>query len=83
MSKLIEQRRLDELGRLVIPKGLRIKLGIQTNSLLNIYLDDGSIILKRNLDKSSCALCGESESELTEVGDKHICSDCIAKIKGI
>jgi len=40
-------RRIDELGRIVIPKELRKNLRIDNGESLEIFVDEGSIILKK------------------------------------
>lgn len=40
-------RRIDELGRLVIPKEMRYNLGIRDGEPLEIFVNDGSIIIKK------------------------------------
>lgn len=44
-------RRIDELGRIVIPKEIRKNLRIKNGESLEIYLENDSIILKKYLDK--------------------------------
>ena len=74
--KLITERNIDELGRIVLPAEIRSKLGITAKSTIRIYEDNGSIVLKKT--ESSCKLCGSSN----QVDQAFfICSECIAKIK--
>ena len=40
-------RKIDELGRIVIPKEIRKNLGIRDGESLEIYTSDDSIILKK------------------------------------
>ena len=46
-------RKLDELGRIVIPKDLRKKLGIREGDLLEMFLENDKIILKKVCDSSA------------------------------
>ncbi len=71
-------RRIDALGRIVIPKELRKSLSISDDDCLQIFLDGDCIILKKN--QQSCSLCGSTE-DLTDFQDKKICLSCIAAIK--
>ena len=41
-------RRIDELGRIVIPKEIRRNLGIRDGESIEIFIDDNSIILKKH-----------------------------------
>jgi len=40
-------RRIDELGRIVIPKEIRINLGIREGEPLEIYVENNSIVIKK------------------------------------
>ena len=74
-------RRVDELGRIVIPMELRNKLGIEERDPLEIFVDGSSIILKKY--NPNCIFCGNSK-DLLEYSDKLICIKCkdkIAKLK--
>ena len=70
-------RKVDELGRVVLPIELRNKLGIQEKDPLEIYVDGSSIILKKY--ESNCIFCGGSK-DLIEYNDKLVCYKCIEKI---
>ena len=48
-------RSIDELGRIVIPKEMRRKMGIQSNDPVEIYVDDDKIILTKYAP--SCIFC--------------------------
>lgn len=54
------QRKLDELGRVLIPEEMTRKLGISSKTLLNIHLDGERIIIEKTGD--SCLFCGNSEN---------------------
>ena len=73
-------RRIDELGRIVIPMELRNKLNIAEKDTLEIFVDGSSIILKKY--HSTCTLCG-NDKLLVPFGDKLICSKCREKISNI
>lgn len=65
-------RKVDELGRVVIPIELRRTLGIEEKDPLEIYVDDnGSIILKKY--SRGCAKCGQVKINL----HYGLCRDCI------
>ena len=70
-------RRIDELGRIVLPKELRRTLGIEFKDPMEIYLEGEKIILKKHYD--ACVFCGGIE-DLTEFLGKHICGECKKKI---
>ncbi len=71
-------RKVDELGRIVIPAELREYFGINTKDKLEISTDGDRIILRKV--SSSCIFCGASDN-VTVFGEKLICEDCIKKIK--
>lgn len=71
-------RKVDELGRVVIPVELRRTLDIEIKDPLEIFVDKDQIILKKY--EPCCFLCGEGR-DLTEFKGKKICSDCIAFCK--
>ncbi|MCI8621972.1 MAG: AbrB/MazE/SpoVT family DNA-binding domain-containing protein [Clostridia bacterium] len=73
-------RKVDELGRIVIPMELRTKLGIEEKDPLEIYVDGSSIVLKKS--NSTCAFCG-SEKDLLSFSDKLICPKCKEKISNL
>ncbi|MCI9365520.1 MAG: AbrB/MazE/SpoVT family DNA-binding domain-containing protein [Clostridia bacterium] len=70
-------RKVDELGRIVIPMELRNKLGIVEKDPLEIFVDGSSIILKKY--NPNCIFCGSSK-DLFEYNDSLICSKCQSKI---
>ena len=70
-------RRVDELGRVVLPIELRNKFGITEKDPMEIYVDGFSIILKKV--ESNCVFCGNSK-DLIEYEDKLICEKCAEKI---
>lgn len=67
-------RNLDELGRLVIPIESRRSLNWKVHDPIEIYVDDGAIILKKHMN--SCVFCG-SQSELNEYEGLNVCKKCI------
>lgn len=70
-------RNIDELGRVVVPKELRKKLGIANTDPVEIYVEDDKIILKKYV--SVCHFCGGSDG-LTEFKNKNICRSCIKEL---
>lgn len=70
-------RRVDELGRVVIPIEIRNKFDIKEKDPIEIYVDGSSIVLKKY--EPNCVFCGNSKN-LIEYNDKLICSKCAKKI---
>ncbi|KFM98636.1 AbrB/MazE/SpoVT family DNA-binding domain-containing protein [Bacillus clarus] len=59
-------RKVDELGRIVIPKELRDILGIQIKSPLEIFVEEEKIILQKYQPYNTCQITGEiSEGNIT------------------
>jgi len=81
MVRKLCTRKIDELGRIVIPQEVRNILKINEKQSLDIYIEEDAIIIKKNCVLPVCTLCGESENKLLEVGNALVCSDCISKIK--
>ena len=73
-------RRIDDLGRVVIPKEIRNKLDIEEKDPIEIYLDGTSIILKKF--ETGCIFCNNSK-ELVSFKDKLVCKKCLSKINSL
>ncbi len=71
-------KKIDELGRIVLPKNIRIPMGIETGDSVEIFTDGERIILKKF--QSACIFCGEAE-DVVYYKDKRICAACIENIK--
>ena len=73
-------RKLDELGRVVIPIELRNKFNITEKDPIEIYVDGSNIILKKY--ENTCIFCGSTEN-LKEFKDKQICKKCLKKLNNL
>lgn len=71
-------RRVDDLGRIVIPMELRRTLGIREHDALSISLEGQRILLQKY--SAACTICG-SENEIQVVRDRPVCAECIEEIK--
>ena len=67
-------RKVDELGRIVLPIELRRNLGIDEKDALEIYVEGSSVILKKY--QPSCVFC-ENASDIISYKGKNICRDCL------
>lgn len=72
------ERRLDELGRLVIPMEFRKALGWGKGVRVNMQVSGNKVILTKS--ECCCAICS-SLSELKEVKNVRMCQSCIDEIK--
>ena len=70
-------RKVDELGRIVLPIELRRTLDIAERDPLEIYVDGTSIVLKKY--QPACVFCG-SAKDVVEFKEKNICPDCRKKL---
>ncbi len=71
-------RKVDELGRIVLPIELRRTLDIEERDSLEIYLDGDRIVLQKY--ESACLFCG-SPRGLTAYRGKNICQECIRNLR--
>lgn len=72
-------RKVDQLGRYVIPKELRKTMNIEENQTkLEVFvIDKDTIALKRFESQLTCSICGDSFVSLIIYKDKRFCVDCI------
>lgn len=70
-------RRVDELGRIVIPIELRRTMGIEEKDALEIYVDSEKIILKKY--EPACIFCGNAEDVANYKG-KNLCRGCLTEL---
>ncbi|MDR1272297.1 MAG: AbrB/MazE/SpoVT family DNA-binding domain-containing protein [Clostridiales Family XIII bacterium] len=71
-------RKVDELGRIVLPMELRRTLGIGKEDPLEIFVEKDTIMLKKY--EPSCIFCGNAD-DITNIRGKNICSKCISELK--
>lgn len=73
-------RKIDELGRVVVPKELRTTLGISEKDPLEIFVEEDRIILKKYKPQMTCHLTGEvSDDNMVLAGGKLVLSQEGAK----
>lgn len=71
-------RKVDELGRIVLPAEIRQSLDIQTRDALEIFTEEDKIILKKYTP--GCTFCNSMDN-IVYFADKRICSACLEKLK--
>lgn len=71
-------RKVDELGRIVIPKELRRTMGIDTGCAMEICTEEDSIILRKYA--RGCALCGSDDLLLELPNGRAVCRACARAI---
>lgn len=65
-------RKLDQLGRIVIPMELRRTLGINTKDSLEIFLDEDCIVLQKYKPDMACMVTGEVSNDNFKLADGKI-----------
>ncbi len=70
-------RKIDELGRIVLPIELRRILNIGERDPLEIYVDGDAIILRKY--EANCVFCDNTQDIIVYKG-KHVCKGCIEEI---
>lgn len=70
-------RKLDELGRIVLPMEIRTKFDINPKDALEIFIEDDKIILKKY--QPCCIFCGSTTDNVL-FNDKRVCKCCIEKL---
>lgn len=71
-------RKVDELGRIVLPIEMRRTLDIEEKDALEIYVEDSSVILKKY--KPSCIFC-DTTKDIVVFKGKNICPKCLKELK--
>lgn len=73
-------RRVDELGRLVIPKEMRKKMNIADNDPVEIFVDGEKIIITKYTP--FCTFC-QSDESVTEFKGRNVCRACLEEMRSL
>lgn len=68
-------RKLDELGRVVLPVELRRSMDLNEGDGLEIFTNESEIVLRKY--QPGCVLCGSLENVAQHKSGKMVCSNCI------
>ena len=71
-------RKIDELGRIVIPMEIRRVMGIQRRDEIEIFTEGDRIVLAKF--NPSCAFCGSGD-KLKAYKGKSVCQKCVNDLK--
>ena len=71
-------RKIDELGRIVLPIEIRNTMDIKNRDAIEIFVDEDKIILKKY--EPSCVFCNNA-GNVTYFKGKLICADCLETLK--
>jgi transcriptional pleiotropic regulator of transition state genes len=73
-------RKVDELGRIVLPIELRRTLDIAEKDTVEIYVDGDAVVLRKY--DPTCVFCGNSRN-MKQFKGKNVCSDCAKQLSGV
>ncbi len=73
-------RKVDELGRIVLPIELRRTLDIAERDSLEIYVDGASIVLRKY--EPACIFCADAKDVINFKG-KNVCPKCIKELMSV
>lgn len=69
-------RKLDSLGRIVLPKSLRKELNIKEGDDIEMYVDDdGNVVLDKYVPR--CVFCDVAKEDVINFKGKIVCRDCL------
>lgn len=74
------RRKIDDLGRVVIPSSIRRSLGIREGDTLEFAVEGDRVVLERAVDK--CLFCGGAE-HLTTYRERAVCWSCAAALRAL
>jgi len=77
MKKVSFVRKIDKLGRIMIPKKIRNILNFSENESLEIILEKEKLVLKKH--QQACQFCNETENTI-KYNKTLICKDCATEI---
>ncbi|MBO5798156.1 MAG: AbrB/MazE/SpoVT family DNA-binding domain-containing protein [Clostridia bacterium] len=78
MKSLGIVRRIDNLGRIVLPIELRHVMDIKDGDALEFFTEENRIVLKKY--QPACIYCGDARDVISFRGH-NICQNCIAALK--
>lgn len=74
-------RRIDELGRVVLPTSVRQAMGLYPGTPVEFLVDEDRIVLRR-VRLSGCVICA-SAKDLVNIGSELVCRACLRKLAGV
>lgn len=75
------RRKVDDLGRVVIPAGIRRTLGIREGDPVEVTVEGERVVLAKPHD--ACVFCGREEEEPTDFRGRLVCRDCLASLGAV
>lgn len=71
-------RKVDQLGRIVLPKSLRKLYEMNVGDPIEIFVQGEHIVLEKY--KPRCSFCG-SDEQVKEYNNRTICFECLEEVK--
>ena len=71
-------RKLDDVGRIVIPKEMREVLTLEHGKGVAIKMEGGRVFLEKH--SSACCVCEGTENKLMRVNRAFLCNNCYGKL---
>ena len=71
-------RKIDLLGRIVVPAEIRRTLSVDIGDPMEIFMDNDKIILRKY--SPNCIFCG-SDEDMSIIGNRPVCKNCLKDIK--
>ncbi len=71
-------RKIDDLGRIVVPAETRRLFSIQEGDQLAIAVEGDSIVLRKL--EATCTFCGSTD-EVTPFREKGLCANCRSELR--
>ena len=71
-------KKIDELGRILIPKELRSSMELDTKDALEMFVDGDRIVLQKY--QPACIFCSNADNIVFFEG-RRICASCLSKLK--
>ena len=77
MKSLGTVRKIDELGRIVLPIETRRRLNLEPKDPVEIFVEKDRVVIKKY--EPACIFCGDM-NDIVEFKDRRICKKCLAEI---
>ena len=71
-------RRIDDLGRIVLPIEIRKNLNIENRDAVEIFIDEDKVVLKKY--EPACIFCGNADDVIL-FRNKLVCRECVDKLQ--
>ena len=72
-------RKVDQLGRIVLPMKLRREYRIDDGDGIEIFTEGDMIVMKKY--EPACIFCGDAR-DVSDIKGKKICGQCFGEMKG-